>query len=67
MRVLYIAVRFDDSKRVYIKQCKDEGEVIREKEKFEGEYKLTQIANVGGPGFIFKAEKKKERKKFIWE
>ena len=66
---MYMAIQFNDKKEPYVKQVKDEGDVIREKKKWEERgYIVRQVATTNsGTGFIFLAEQKKQRDKYIWE
>lgn len=65
---MFMAIKFNDKDDILTKQCKNEGEVLAEKKKYEKEYTIRQIWTVrSGPGYVFLAEKKKPRPKFIWE
>ena len=65
---MYMAINFNDGRRTLVRQVKDEAEIIREKKKWEDSYVVRQVATSrSGPGFIFLADKKPERKKYIWE
>ena len=62
---MYMVIKFNDDTKTFSKRVKDEGEILREKKKFEGDYKIRQVANVNsGTGYIFLAEKKP---KYIWD
>ena len=65
---MYMAIKFDDGRATFVKKVKDEGEIIREKKKWEEDYIVRQVATSrSGPGIIFLADKKKKRSKYIWE
>lgn len=60
---MFMAINFDDGRKTYVKRVNDEGDVLREKKKFEKTYTIRQVANTKG-GLIFLANKKL---KYIWE
>lgn len=65
---MYMAINFNDGRKTFVKQVKDEADVIREKKKWEEMYTVRQVATSrSGPGFIFLADRKPEKKKYIWE
>lgn len=62
---MYMAINFNDGRKTFVKKVKDEGEILREKKKFEEQYTIRQVAwSKKGQGIIFLANRKP---KYIWE
>lgn len=60
---MYLAINFNDRKDILVKRVKDEGDIIREKKKYEADYTIRQVANTKS-GIIFLANRKP---KYIWD
>ena len=60
---MYMAINFNDGSKTFVKQVRDEGEVMHVLKRFENTYKIRQVTNTK-TGLIFLANKKP---KYIWE